>query len=73
MSADAANAVVTDAPAEVAVYGAEAPFLPLFQAFKLSQPSSISRTPLPPPAMSDGTLPGSAQGLSMQVRWWLLA
>ena len=41
------------------MYGAEAPFLPLFQAFKLSAPSSISSTPLQPPAMRDGTLPAA--------------
>lgn len=42
------------------MYGAEAPFLPVFQAFKLSMPSSSSSAPLPPPAMSDGTLPARA-------------
>ena len=54
------------------MYGAEAPFLPLFQAFKLSQPSSISSTPLPPPAVREGTLPGraGAQNASESVVAW---
>jgi hypothetical protein len=61
------------------VYGFDAPFTPVCHAFMLSTPSSMSSTPLPPPAMSEGTLPGGrvrgesrggcAHALKASARW----